>query len=354
VRLGSLCSLAVTLGLLGCSFDAPGSAGPNEPEEETTSTTASGSTSTGGLTSETGDPPPMTSGESGTPVDPDSTGDPTDADTHEPGTTSTGDPAETWCPTPLPEGWILCEDFEDPNAPAEHFSSFDNGNFALVGEGFDSPTALEITHRANQTWSGWATLRFGEGPEAANVVRPDTRFDEVWVRFRFRVEDGWPVQGPGDLVTIAGYTVEGIPAFFTRTSAPPYEPWIYASVRSCVFGEHINCVGDDNDWNQMSPRYSRRGNTAVFEDDAAEVWRCGVMHARLNDYGMPNGVLEVTVDQALDSAADYINYRELRTDIHFNQISLPSFIEQPLQNDHRRYLDNIVVSTEPLHCNDAI
>ena len=352
-RGGWICGLC----LIGCSFDTVGALPEATPG--TTSTSDPATTTSTSDTTATPEPDTSTSSSSGNLSGEDTSGGEPDADTESStgpsGSSETGDEQVGSCPSNLPAGWILCEDFEEIEDPNDHFSYFQGDGIGLGGPGLDSPTALEITHYAQSNWSGAAALRFGDGPPANNVARPDARFDEVWVRYHFRVADDWPVQGPGDMMNIVGYASDPAWAtgFLARTSSPPSLPWIYGSMQSCISGSYFPCTGGDSDWPLLSLRYSAQGTATVFEQGTPQDWHCVVMHARLNSPGLADGELQVLVDDALDTQANYLDYRGTHDELSFNQITMPTYIEVPLQDTHRRWIDDVVVSAVALDCDDA-
>jgi len=287
------------LALAGCSFDAFGSGGaPSDPAPSGSSSSDTGnavdSSTTTTPTSATSGGSDTTTG--GTPSDDDSSGQtPTTADA------GTEDPDPIGCPEPLPEGWILCEDFEDIADPTAHFATWEGAGLGLEGPGRDSPTALQITHQADEHWSGFVQIRFGEGPPATEVAQPNARFEEVWVRFHTRVAAGWPIMGPGDVLSVGGVSKDpaGATTFLARVTANQYSPQLFSSAYSCIFWDQHPCTSDQ-DWGTFALRGTGVGTEPVF-GDLAESWTCVVLHARVNTPGQSNGVLDVLIEETLDS-----------------------------------------------------
>ena len=350
MRVGHWCCLGVVA--TGCAFDVadpdppagtPGGSGSSQTgdPEDPSATTATSS----GMP----DPDPSGATSAGTPTSGTSGDDPTTGSSSD----DTGE-VEVGCPNPLPPGWILCEDFEGIDDPAAHFATWQGPEsppgMDLQGPGHDSPTALQITHQLDVTWSGVVQLRFGDGPPATNVAQPEGSFDEVWVRFHTRVAEGWPIMGPGDLLSVGGVSESppGAITFVARVTADQDDPELFSSVRSCIFGSVHNCNGTQ-DWEFLTDRGSERGSEPVF-GDLAESWTCVVLHARLNTAGQANGVLEVLVEDTLDSQIQNIDYRGTRADFGFNEVRIPTYIEQPMSEPHTRYIDDVVVSATSLDC----
>lgn len=336
--------------MVGCSFEVVSGTSPDVGEDETGMTSASGTGATGGeVSSDTSGVTPTGPGSSGIdPSEPTASG-PDETD----GAPTGGIDVDIGCPEQPPEGWVLCEDFEDIDDPAGHFSRWQGDGVALGTPGHESPTAFEVTHFAGERWSGTAELRFGSGPPDNNVAAPDSQFDEIWVRFHTRVDEGWPIAGPGDLVELEGVTNGGATTFISRVAAPQDEPQLWGGAFSCVDGDHVNCDGVE-DWNDLVWLGSQQGQSPVFEEPTAQEWTCVVIHARLNSPGQQDGTMDVLVGGTLDSQVLDLDYRGVRDDLGFNRIGLPSFMEYPLQDTHRRYIDDLVVSTTPLDCDEFI
>lgn len=353
-------TLCGALCLGACTFEIESSAQPDgDTDPETSGGEAgtmtgpppSGSTSSGA----SGETSPSTTATS------DPTTSPTSEDTTDETATTAGETgsetsdetgtAEYGCPDPLPESWVLCEDFEDVGNFADHFADVDGSGLTIGGPGYESPDALQITHFAQQSWVGEVLFRFGQGPAANNVASPNARFEELWVRARFRADEGWPVQGPGDLLSLDGVLADGGwgATFKARLSAGQFEPAIRNSAFTCVYGNDIPCDGN-NDWDFLSYLGGEPGDVAVFEESVVSDWHCAVIHARLNTPGNANGLLEVSVDGQSDAATGGLDFRGSQSSLAFNVLSIPTFMQTPLQNDHRRYIDDVVVSTQALDC----
>jgi len=340
---GALC-------LMACTFESTPSTPQDSAPPQETSGDEGGSTAgvaTGGPVSGTTSPPiTATAGGETSPTLGETTGETTGQTTDE-----TGDvEVKPGCPDPLPENWVLCEDFEGVGDLASHFSAVDGSGLAIGGPGFESRDALEVTHFAQQNWVGELLIRFGQGPSADNITQPDARFEEVWVRARFRADRGWPVRGPGDLLSVDG--VEGpdwAATFKARISAGQSEPAVRNSAFSCVFGSQHPCDGTD-DWSLLAYLGGEPGQVVVFDESVVHQWHCAVIHARLNTAGSSDGLLEVLVDGQSDASVTGLDFRGSRSDLGFNVVSIPTYMESALQNDHRRYIDDVVVSTESLDC----
>lgn len=340
--------------LAACSFETADTApADSSPAAETsggegdTTTAPTGNPMSTGPGGETSSPSTATTGGETSPTVGETT-DETTGDT----TGETGDVnVEPGCPQPLPDSWVLCEDFEDVGDFSNHFAAVYGSGLAIGGPGYESTEALELTHFAQQSWSGELWIRFGEGPASANTAEPDTQFDEVWTRFRFRADEGWPVQGPGDLLSIDGVAENGGwgATFKARVSAGQAESSIRNGAFTCLFGGSHPCMGA-NDWDHLSYLGGELGEVPVFAESVAEQWHCAVLHARLNTAGNSNGLLEVAVDGQSDASLPGLDFRGSRSDLGFNMLSIAAFLEAPLQDDHRRYIDDVVVSTEALDC----
>ena len=92
----------------------------------------------------------------------------------------------------------------------------------------------------------------------------------------------------------------------------------------------------------------------MFEAPTAQDWTCVVMHARLNSPGQQDGVMEILVGDTLDNQLLNLNYRGILGDFGFNRLSLPTYMEFPLEATYRRYIDDVVVSSTSLDCDEFL
>ena len=346
--------------MVGCSFESVSATnGAPGAEADTSSTsdtdTAAPGTGTDDKTSGVNPTEPDTGASDPTtdPSDPSSTSGPSETEGDPTVDPTGGIDVDIGCPEPLPNGWILCEDFEGIENPAAHFSFWEGGGIGIGEGGRESPSAFEVTHNPGVDWSGVAEIRFGAGPPANNVAQPGARFDEVWVRFHTRVEQGWPVAGPGDLVELEGIDNNGATTFMSRVSASQFEPQLWSAAHSCINYDYVYCDGVE-DWLDFAWLGNQRGQAAVFEAPTAQDWTCVVMHARLNSPGQQDGVMEILVGDTLDNQLLNLNYRGILGDFGFNRLSLPTYMEFPLEATYRRYIDDVVVSSTSLDCDEFL
>ena len=350
------------LGLCACSFETGNAvAGANNLETEgSTSTDPDASESTATPATSAGDDNPDAPDPSAPdPSAPDPTGDggTSAGETNPDDDDSTGDapnfdPAAPGCPDPLPDEWVLCEDFENVDDPQSYFPRLYGNDIDVEGDGYESNTSLRINHEQGSDWDGLVSMRFGRGgPEHPNVARPNATFEEVWVRFMFRTQEDWPVEGVGDFFDLDSRVADPAwgRAFMARVSSPTWATNLHAGVFSCLFPDFFPC-DMENEWTYLQPRGSDQGEAEVFEDDNAESWHCMVVHARVNTPGLADGVLETLVDNDQDAGLYNLDYRGGYDEYGFNAITLPTYFDGDTSEARFRYFDDFVVATVPLEC----
>jgi hypothetical protein len=348
--------VAYTL-LSACTFDATGeSAGDAEDatgkESGTSGATLDPTTPTGAPTAGSSS---TTAGPSGGP----DTGQPTTDASETSATTDpseTGDPPLVGCPEELPEGWILCEDFENVEDLYEHFVRWDSFTDGLgdrfridATQALSADSSLAVSYDQYMWWAGAAWIRFGAGPMQAPYA-PRATFDEVWVRFHLRLDEGWDVGGMGDVIEVNSLTTGFAHLMSASVEAPPGVPTLRARARTCVSGgTTVNCDGME-DWMSMQELGNAPGTTPLFDGSGSGQWHCIVLHVRLNEPGVMDGAIDVSLDGELEAELDGLNLRGMRDDAGINAIHLSAYWDGGAPTDISRYIDDIVVSQSALDC----
>jgi hypothetical protein len=91
-------------------------------------------------------------------------------------------------------------------------------------------------------------------------------------------------------------------------------------------------------------------NTPIF--DAAHVgeWYCIEARARLNDAGQSNGVFQLWIDGDLEAEQVGMNWVGSYSDYGINAVYLENYWNDGSPVSQERYMDNFVVSTQPVGC----
>lgn len=352
-----LWGVAYTL-LGGCVFDPTGGSGGSENDESGDGTVTSAVETEGPTSVATAQPSsssadPSTSSTS----EPTSTSDPSETSDTTPTTTDPTDtdgPPLVGCPDPLPDGWILCQDFEDPTAIDEDFHGFASNNaegfnhYRFDDEvAFSGSGSLVVEHVQFYPWSGTSWLRFGAGPSQTPHA-PNETFEEVWVRLRIMLEDGWDVGGFGDVIEINSVTTNFAHVMSASIDAP--DSVLRARARSCVVDDDMVQCDGDMDWVTMQERANAPGPTPFFDGGFSGEWHCIVVHVRLGDPDRDNGLIELHLDGELEAAIEDVDFRGELEGVGLNAIQLSAFWEGGSPRTVRRYFDDLVVSSTALAC----
>jgi hypothetical protein len=338
--------------LVGCFFDPSGGTGGDSEDD----TGSSGTTSSSSTVSASSSAPSTSASDPSATANPE-TGSQSSTETSDTTPTSseasdTGEPPLEGCPEQLPDGWILCEGFEDIPDPGAHFSLWSSPppgeRFAIDSTQAHDGEASLLAQHDTDWFSGAAWIRFGEGP-MVTPYSPRARFEEVWVRMHLLLEDGWDVGGLGDLVEVNSLGTNWAHAMSASIDAPSDGDSLRARARTCVSGGVVQCDGQQ-DWQSLQELGNDPGETALFDGSASGQWHCIVMHVRLNTPGMNDGLLEVSLDGQPEATLDDLDFVGTIDDAGLNAIHLSAYREGGPPDQVRRYVDDIVVADVPLDC----
>jgi hypothetical protein len=300
-------------------------------------------------------------GDPGDPADDDSdldpegdTGDDPGGDDHEPGAgpPSSADP----CPSPLPDGWIFCEDFESVQDPTEVFFEYQDGEgrFVLVDdEGASGSRSLRATYEEGRQSAGWLNIAFGRNPIAYGArphIAPDTDFEEIYWRLRIKMQAGWPDVGPHKLSRLTAFASDDwSQASIANLSSNGSEVTLRGDPASCVLDGIINCSGfnDSEGLSSLEPLF---GRTPLFSKAMSGQWHCVEGHVKLNTLGLADGVFEFWIDDELEDAAYDLDWRGTWSDFGLNLVSIENYWIDGAPQTLHRWIDDIVIATEPIGC----
>lgn len=340
VGFASACSSAAEDEAQGAGFSGPVGAdddGGDESPDPSDDDRADGEGDTGGSDGQGAPPPPK--GDDG-------------------GGGTTGSSAEEApCPEPLPADWLFCEDFETLVDPSESFFEYADaeGAFALVDHmGASGERSMEVTYREGQDNAGLLLVSFGESPIDQGVrpaYVPEARFDEIWWRFRIRMEPGWPGFGPGRLTRATAFAAEDwSEAFVAHVHSTPDADTLEAVPHTCVTAEsNIACSGYD-DAAGFESLGGLHGQTPLFSAEAAGTWHCVEVHMRVNTLGQPDGVLEFWVDDVHEAGREDLDWRGTWDAYGINAVAIENFWDGGAPTELRRWIDDLVISTAPIGC----
>jgi hypothetical protein len=259
------------------------------------------------------------------------------------------------CPDELPEGWIFCEDFEDSD-PFEVFFDYVDGEGNFVPEHFGGASgvgAMRAHYREGSEAAGFLSVSFGTNP-INGADRPgyagDTHFDEIYWRFRVKMQPGWPDVGPHNLTRVSAFAQSdwGQAMVAAITSDGDQVP-LRASASTCVDADQVACSGID-DAASLEPLGAFVGTTPVFSSERAGRWQCVEAHVRLNTPGNTDGVFEFWVDGEREAGDTNLDWRGNWTEFGLNLLSIENFWAGGAPADLDRWFDDLVISTAPIGC----
>lgn len=252
--------------------------------------------------------------------------------------------------------WIFCDAFESDGpmvADGRYFEYLDDGGefVPLPGAGVEGSKGMRVRWQAGEVAAGNLKLGFGRNPSGYmnRGIRDTEDFREVYYRTYLRMQIGW----------------QGQPAKLSRATVIAANDWSQAMIAHIWEGtettlgiDPVRCVDTDdqykcigyNDFGNMDWLGHVSGITPIFDTAVAGDWHCVEAHVRLNDPGFANGVQEFWLDGQLEAGTDTLDFVRGYTDYAINAIFFENWWNSGSVQLQERYIDNIVVSTEPVGC----
>jgi hypothetical protein len=267
-----------------------------------------------------------------------------------------GDVAE--CAAPK-AAWIWCDDFEEDRLNRYFEYGSREGIFertAVVGYGGSVAMRGRFT-AAGQVDAGFLHLAFGKTPSAYfRTVDDGTRiYREIFWRIYVRYAPGW-IGGGGNKMSRAQSLAtpqfaQAMTALVWSGSAPddPVDHLAIIPASGTDFGRTL-LTRSYNDFRNITHLSTTWSKTAVFEQARVGKWHCIEAHARLNDPGRSNGVLELWVDDRAEARQAGFNWIGRFADYGINVVYLENYWNDGAPQPQERYFDNFVVSTERIGC----
>jgi hypothetical protein len=267
-----------------------------------------------------------------------------------------GPPSAESCPSPLPEGWIFCEDFETLQDPTEVFFEYQDsdGRFVLVDdEGASGTRSLRATYEEGKQSAGWLNIAFGRNPIANRSrphLEPDADFEEIYWRLRVKMQSGWPDIGPHKLTRLTAFADDDwSQAVIANLWSNGSDVILMGDPATCVLDGIVNCSGF-NDYGGLSFLEPLIGETPLFSKALSGEWHCVEGHVVLNTPGAADGVFEFWIDDHLENAAYDMDWRGTWSEYGLNLVSVENYWDDGAPATLHRWIDDIVVSTAPIGC----
>ncbi len=263
--------------------------------------------------------------------------------------------AESFCPkgsNPDP-GVLWCDSFENEDlgpggTTAENYAEFNdnNGDFRRTSaQSAHGDYALRIRYQAGEVGAGWLTRNFGRNP-LGSQSHTGSNFREIYWRYYTKLQDGF-IGYPSK------HTRASIVANRNRAQAMIAHLWADSNDRAYLKMDPVSGVRYDqlvttksNDFSNFSWLGARKGVTPL----QAGRWHCVETHVKLNAPGQKNGVFEFRIDGKLQASRSDLDWVGRWDDYGINSVMFSNYWNGGSPADQERYLDALVISTQPVGC----
>ena len=253
-------------------------------------------------------------------------------------------------------GWIWCDDFEaDRFASYFEYDAADGAFVRVPGVGVDSSAGMRARWQTSQVGAGSLHLAFGATPDPyfEPVDAGTARYRELYWRVYVRNESGWTGGGADKL---------------SRATILAADNWAQAMIAHVWSGSGDRATqlvidpasGTDPEGNLITTRYNDFDNLRWLGSEASQLevfggasigeWHCIEAHVRLNDAGQANGVFELWIDGRAEASRTGLNWVGAYDDFGINAVFVENYWNAGSPRQQERYIDNLVVSTNPIGC----
>ena len=261
------------------------------------------------------------------------------------------------CDAPKP-GWIWCDDFEKDRLTSYfEYGALDGDFVRLPGVGYSGSHGMRARFsRVRQVQAGFLHLAIGRTP--APYFRPvdagTERYREIYWRHLVKFQVGW-IGGGGSKMSRAQVLVntDRAQAMMAHvwSGGPEGSPNYLGLVPASATDESGQVLGKEyNDFAHFRWLGEVVGRTPIFDTTHVGKWYCIEAHAKLNEPGRSNGVLELWINGALEARMDGLNWQGAYTEYGINTVFLENYWNDGSPQPQERYFDNFVVSTQRIGC----
>lgn len=248
--------------------------------------------------------------------------------------------------------WVWCDDFESDAALTSSYFEVNRagGSFGVSSEApFAGSGSLRAIYRSGVQEAGNVKLGIGRSPVASNRAN-DRNFDEVYWRFYTKTGPNWV----------------GNPQKLTRAMIFARSNWSQAaighlwedstSLRGLGLDPVTGVSGDQvvttqyNDFANLRWLGKKNGQTQIYADANRERWFCVEVRMKLNTPGASDGIIAFWVDGKLEAQSTNLDWRGRYADYGINAIFLENYVNTAFSQTQTRYMDNFIVSTQPIGC----
>jgi hypothetical protein len=261
------------------------------------------------------------------------------------------------CASPEP-GWIWCDDFDQDRLSQYFEYQSAGGSFArAAGVGNEGSYGMRARFAQGQVNAGALHLAFGRTPQSYfRAVDGGTRdYREVYWRLYVRNQPGW-VGGGGDklsrVIAFASSTswAEAMKAAVWSGGQTTNRDYLVAEPVSGTDAAGVLKSTKYNDFENQRYLGAVRGHSPLFDSAHVGNWYCVEARARWNDPGLANGTMEVWIDGQLDARSANLNWVGVYDEYGMNAVFVENYWNGGSPAAQERYIDNLVVSSEPIGC----
>jgi hypothetical protein len=250
--------------------------------------------------------------------------------------------------------WIWCDDFEDGSTlPSKYYDFTQQGGSPVLssGNGLAGSMGVRFIFGSGATGAGYFKRTFGRNP-ANCQSNCSTDFGEIYARIYSRTQAGWQTTGQAKFERITSFVDSNWSQSMIAhlwSADPPSSADLQLDPASGVSGGTVVTSG----WNDVAHFNwlgASRGPTGIFAPANANTWYCVETHVKLNTPGQSDGVFEFWVNGHLEARQTNLNWVGTYAAYKMNVFSIESYIGDGSPRAQERYLDNMVISTQPIGC----
>jgi len=256
-------------------------------------------------------------------------------------------------------GWIWCDDFERDRLDA--YFEYDDAGGAFVRAadvGVAGSHGMRVRFEEGLVDAGFLHLAFGRTPQP--YFRPvdggTRRYTSLYWRHYLRVPEDWVGDG-GDKLSRA--MILASPDHWGQAMIAH----VWSGAARGGAGTHLvidpaSGVGPDgtlattayNDFDNLRWLGLASSKTPIFEAPHRGRWWCVEAHVTLDDPGRSNGSFRLWIDGTLQAERIGLAWLGPFQEYGLNAVFVENYWNAGSPVAQERYIDNLVVSTEPIGC----
>lgn len=256
------------------------------------------------------------------------------------------------CNTPA-SGWIWCDDFEIDRS-SDYFEGSADRQASM---GVNGSVAGAFQFVEGSQGGGGMKIAFGRTPSSyIRAVDDGTRdYRDVYWRMFVYLPENWVGNGADKLsramIMAAGDWSQAMIAHVWSGADPGdrsdlllLDPAsgtdIYGNLVTSGYNDFANLR-----WLGIMP-----STFAVFAAENFGQWHCVEAHAKLNDPGQSNGIVQLLINNNLEAESTTLNWIGSYDAYGINAVFFENYWNNGSPVTQIRYFDNLVISTEPIGC----